>query len=381
MIVDGVKRYRILYIITQGILGGAQTHIRHLCENLKEDFEVHVAVGVHGPLVENLSEEGVAVHVVTSLVRPISLFKDIDGFRELKMLIKSVKPDLISTHSSKAGVLGRLAAKTCGIPVIFTAHGWAFTEGVPTTKRNMYIWAERFAAKWADKIICVSDNDRKLALDYGVATEDHLITIHNGMPFISGTFNNNKGEEDKTVEFIMVARFSEPKDHQLLLHAIQQINSQNDYTFSLVGDGELLEKTRNLCFQLNIEEKVRFLGSRQDVPELLAGADVFVLTSNWEGLPRSIIEAMRAELPVIASDVGGVSELVEEGVTGYLVPRGDAETLRARLEILIDNPELRQQMGMAGYERFIEKFTFDRMLKETVKVYEEVLQKHGKIMG
>ena len=380
MIING-ERYRILYIITQGILGGAQTHIRHLCENLKEDCDVHVAVGVYGPLVENLSQEGIAVHVVPSLVRPISLFKDIGGLRELKRLIKSVKPDLISTHSSKAGILGRLAAKACGVPVIFTAHGWAFTEGVPPTKRLIYIGAERLAAKWADKIICVSENDRKLALGCGVSTEEQLITIHNGMPLISGTFNNNKGEEDKTVEFIMVARFSEPKDHQLLLHAVQQINSQNDYTFSLVGDGELLEKTGSLCFQLNIDEKVRFLGSRQDVPELLAGADVFVLTSNWEGLPRSIIEAMRAGLPVIASDVGGVNELVEEGVTGYLVPRGDVETLRARLETLIDNPELRQQMGMAGYERFIEKFTFDRMLKETVKVYEEVLQKQGKISG
>jgi glycosyltransferase involved in cell wall biosynthesis len=379
MIVNGVKRYRILYIITQGLLGGAQTHIRHLCEILKEDCDVHVAVGVYGPLVENLSQEGIAVHVVPSLVRPISLFKDIGGFRELKRLIKSVKPDLISTHSSKAGILGRLAAKACGVPVIFTAHGWAFTEGVPLTKRIIYIGAERLAAKWADKIICVSENDRRLALGYGVASPDKLITIHNGMPIITGTFNNKRDKENKTLELIMVARFSEPKDHQLLLHTVRQLKSNNNYIFSLVGDGELLESTRSLCLEMGIEDKVRFLGSRQDVPELLAGADGFVLTSNWEGLPRSIIEAMRAGLPVIASDVGGVRELVEEGVTGYLVPRGGAETLKARLEMLIDNPELRHQMGKAGYERFIEKFTFDRMLKETVKVYEEVLQKRGKI--
>ncbi len=375
------KKYRILYIITQGILGGAQTHIRHLCENLKEDCDVHVAVGVYGPLVDDLSKEGIAVHVVPSLVRPISPFKDIGGFRELKRLIKSVKPDLISTHSSKAGILGRLAAKVYGVPVIFTAHGWAFTEGVPSAKRIMYIWAERFAAKWADKIICVSENDRKLALDYGVATEEQLITIHNGMPIINGTFNDKKGKEDKAVEFIMVARFSEQKDHQLLLTAIRHTNSQNNYVLSLVGDGELLESTRTLCLDMTIEDKIRFLGPRQDVPELLTGADAFVLTSNWEGLPRRIIEAMRAGLPVVASDVGGINELVEEGVTGFLVPRGDAETLRARLEILIDNPEIRHQMGMAGYERFLEKFTFDRMLTETVKVYEEVMQKHGKKQG
>lgn len=379
MTINGIKRYRILYIITQGILGGAQTHIRHLCQNLKDDFDIHVTVGVYGPLVENLSNEGVEVHVVPSLVRSISPFKDISGFRELKRLIKSLEPDLISTHSSKAGILGRLAAKACGIPVIFTAHGWAFTEGVPLTKRTIYIRAERLAAKWADKIICVSENDRKLALDYGVASADKLLTIHNGMPIISDALNDKKGKDDKPVEFITVARFSEPKDHELLLRTIPRLNSYNDCIFSFVGDGELLENTKSLCFQLNIEEKVHFLGPRQDVPDLLAGADAFVLTSNWEGLPRSIIEAMRAGLPVIASDVGGVSELIEEGVTGYLVPRGDAETLRARLEMLIDNPEIRHRMGMAGYERFLEKFTFDRMLTETVKVYEEVLQKHGKI--
>ena len=110
---------------------------------------------------------------------------------------------------------------------------------------------------------------------------------------------------------------------------------------------------------------------------MLNRSDVFVLTSKWEGLPRSIIEAMRAGLPVIASDVGGVSELVEEGITGYLVPRDDADTLKDRLETLIDNSQLRLQMGMAGYQRFIDKFTFERMLKETVEVYEEALQKHG----
>lgn len=373
------KRYRILYIITQGILGGAQTHVRHLCENLKEDFEVHVAVGVFGPLVESLHQEGIAVHIVPSLVRSISPFKDIGGFRELERLIKSVKPDLISTHSSKAGILGRLAAVACGVPVIFTAHGWAFTEGVPPVNRTMYIWAERFAARWADRIICVSENDQKLALGYDVASPDKLITIHNGMPIMNDTFTEKQYNQNKSVEFIMVARFSEQKDHKSLLEAIQRIRLQKDYVFSLVGDGELLDNIRSLSLKMGIEKKIRFLGPRQDVPELLKGADVFVLTSKWEGLPRSIIEAMRAGLPVIASDVGGVSELVEEGVTGYLVPRGNADILGARLEKLIDDSELRSQMGMAGYERFIEKYTFDRMLKETVKVYEEVLHKYGRI--
>lgn len=374
-------KYRILYIITQGILGGAQTHIIHLCEYLKEDYDIHVAVGVYGPLVGNLSNEGIEVHIVPSLVRPISFWKDVTAMRELVDLIHSLKPDLISTHSSKAGILGRLSAKICGVPVIFTAHGWAFTEGVHPTRRIIYIWAERLAAKWAERIICVSDYDRRLALHHGVTSSDRIITIHNGMPLLANIVTDNphkKNNRVERVEFIMVARFTEPKDHELLLKTISKLNSQNDYYFTFVGDGELLDKAKELSLDLGIDKKVCFLGARQDVPELLNRADAFVLTSKWEGLPRSIIEAMRAGLPVIASDVGGVSELVEDGITGYLVPRDDPNTLKSRLETLIDNPQLRQQMGHAGYQRFIDKFTFERMLKATVKVYEEVLQKYGK---
>jgi len=358
-------------------LGGAQTHIRHLCENLKEDFDIHVAVGVYGPLVDNLSNEGIEVHVVPSLVRPISFWKDVSAVRELVDLIHSLQPDLISTHSSKAGILGRLSAKICGVPVIFTAHGWAFTEGVPPTKRKIYIFAERLAAKWAKRIICVSDYDRRLALHYGVTSSDKIITIHNGMPLLKNIVAENLYKKNNQVEFLMVARFTQPKDHELLLRTISRLNSTNGYIFTFVGDGELLDKAKKLSVELGIENKVCFLGAREDVPELLNRVDAFVLTSKWEGLPRSIIEAMRAGLPVIASDVGGVSELVEEGITGYLVPRDDADTLKDRLETLIDNSQLRLQMGMAGYQRFIDKFTFERMLKETVEVYEEALQKHG----
>lgn len=371
------NKYRILYIITQGILGGAQTHIRHLCESLKEDYDIHVAVGVHGPLVDDLSNEGIEVYVLPSLIRPISFWKDISALRELVNLINSLEPDLVSTHSSKAGILGRLSAKICRVPVIFTAHGWAFTEGVHPIKRIMYIWAERLAAKWSERIICVSDYDRSLALHHSVASNDKIVTIHNGMPLLTNIFME-KPYKNNRVEFIMVGRFTEPKDHELLLKTISKLNPQNDYYFTFVGDGELLDKAKKLSLDLGIDKKVCFLGARQDVPELLNRSDVFVLTSRWEGLPRSIIEAMRAGLPVIASDVGGVSELVEDGVTGYLISRDDSDTLKSKLETLIDNPQLRLQMGMAGYQRFIDQFTFERMLKETVKVYEEVLQKYGK---
>lgn len=366
------KRYRILYLITQGILGGAQTHICHLALHLSSEYDVHVAIGVRGPLEEQLKEAGVPVYHVSSLVRPIAPYQDMRGLIQIIRLIRQIQPDLISTHSSKAGILGRLAAHCCGVPALFTAHGWAFTEGVPSTKRNMYILAERVAARWASKIICVSEYDRQLALRHGIGYENQLTTVHNGMPVVPQQYMASPGEGNP-VRLIMVARFSEPKEHGLLLKAISGLRTQTPYKVYFVGDGPLLQQSEQLAAKLGVDDKVVFLGARRDVPALLAKAQVFVLISRWEGFPRSILEAMRAGLPVIASDVGGVSEAVVDGETGFLVPRGDIHTLAARLTRIVDDGRLRKQMGDKGRERFLANFTFDRMVEQTLEVYNRVL--------
>ncbi|MEW6066081.1 MAG: glycosyltransferase family 4 protein [Bacillota bacterium] len=367
------KKNKILYLITQGILGGAQTHISHLATHLGSEFDVHVAVGVKGPLWNKLQSSGIPVYHVPSLVRSISPFKDIKCINEIVGLLKSIKPDLISTHSSKAGILGRLAAHRCGIPAIFTAHGWAFTEGVPEMQRRLYIHVERTAARWSGKIICVSEYDRQLALKHGVGSPEQLITIHNGMPLLPGDYLAKQGEKDP-VRLIMVSRFSEQKDHQLLLYALSELRVNHDFVVDLVGDGPLLPQYKELTRKLALDDNVNILGARTDVPELLAKAQVFLLISKWEGFPRSILEAMRAGLPVIASDVGGARESVVDGETGFLVPRGDVYILRDRLATLINQAELRVQMGRKGRDRFLQNFTFQHMLTKTLGVYQEVLQ-------
>lgn len=354
-------------------MGGAQTHISHLATHLGSEFDVHVAVGVKGPLWNKLQSSGIPVYHVPSLVRSISPFKDIKCINEIVGLLKSIKPDLISTHSSKAGILGRLAAHRCGIPAIFTAHGWAFTEGVPEMQRRLYIHVERTAARWSGKIICVSEYDRQLALKHGVGSPEQLITIHNGMPLLPGDYLAKQGEKDP-VRLIMVSRFSEQKDHQLLLYALSELRVNHDFVVDLVGDGPLLPQYKELTRKLALDDNVNILGARTDVPELLAKAQVFLLISKWEGFPRSILEAMRAGLPVIASDVGGARESVVDGETGFLVPRGDVYILRDRLATLINQAELRVQMGRKGRDRFLQNFTFQHMLTKTLGVYQEVLQ-------
>jgi glycosyltransferase involved in cell wall biosynthesis len=285
---------------------------------------------------------------------------------------RKLKPDLVCTHSSKAGVLGRLAAHRCGIPSVFTAHGWAFTEGVPAGKRRFYADVERLAARCTSKIICVSDYDRSLALRWRVAREEQLVTVHNGIPDVGEDLVAQPGT-GTPVRVIMVARFATQKDQDLLIRAVAALKGVPDFEVELVGDGPLMQQSQALAAKLGASDRVSFSGAQTDVVRRLARSHVFVLASRSEGLPLTVLEAMRAGLPVIASDVGGVSEAVEDGITGFLVPRGDEESLRQRLRWLLQRPEERVRMGRAGRERFLQQFTVERMVRRTEGVYREVL--------
>jgi glycosyltransferase involved in cell wall biosynthesis len=168
----------------------------------------------------------------------------------------------------------------------------------------------------------------------------------------------------------MVARFDRQKDHLTLIKAFQNLLGAQLY---LVGDGPKLEEVKSLVKQLGIADRVQFFGYCDKVAEILAQVQIFTLISHWEGFPRSIIEAMRAGLPVVASNVGGVAEAVVDGVTGYCVPRGDVDLLQNRLSTLIYNAELRSEMGSRGRQRYESEFTFQRMFEQTFQVYEKVL--------
>jgi glycosyltransferase involved in cell wall biosynthesis len=170
----------------------------------------------------------------------------------------------------------------------------------------------------------------------------------------------------------MVARLARWKDQPTLLHALSGLKDL-DWQLECVGDGPLRGQLEELAQSLGLTSRVTFLGFRRDVPERIAEAQVFLLISKWEGFPRSILEAMRAGLPVVASDVGGVQESVVDGTTGFVIPRGDVVRLRECLRKLITSSELRVSMGEAGRARYEEKFTFDRLVERTTKVYESVL--------
>ncbi|CAN5603391.1 glycosyltransferase family 4 protein [soil metagenome] len=356
---------RTLFVITRGDeIGGAQSYVRDFMVRMASDgHEVHLAVGSSGALTGVLDLHTIPWSIVPGLNRDIDPRHDIGAVRKLLELIKKVKPDLISAHSSKAGIVARLAAKKAGVPCVFTAHGWAFTEGISRQKQLLFRGIERAMAPLAARIICVSEYDHNLAQRYGFPS-NRLVTIHNG---ILDRPPRPRIDEPGPIRVAMTARFAPPKQPVTLLRALAPLIGTECW---LIGDGPDLDEARTAAQQLGISDRVKFLGRSSDVPGLLEQCHIFVLSSDWEGFPIATLEAMRAGLPVVVSDVGGAPEAVSEGISGFAVPARDHEAMRDRLRRLISDPELRHRMGDAGRARYLERFTFDEMYQRTIGTYE-----------
>jgi glycosyltransferase involved in cell wall biosynthesis len=231
--------------------------------------------------------------------------------------------------------------------------------------------AERLAARWADAIVCVCDYERRLALKKRVARPDQLHVVHNGVHDIGPKLRADPGGEP--VRLVSIARFESPKDHGTLLAALSTLRDDK-WELELVGDGPREDAIRRLAAELGIARRVRFAGYRTDPAETLARAHVFVLSSRSEGFPRSILEGMRAGLPVVATDVGGVGEAVLDGGTGRLVPPASQTVLAEILKTLIVSGPERERLGTAGRLRYEAKFTFERMLSSTAALYATIVE-------
>ena len=358
---------RVLVVITRGEAGGAQVHVLELVRGLRGQVDFQVAIGDREFLALELEKSGIPVHVVEGLQRSVSPRSDLRALRELRTLIRTVKPNLVHTHSSKAGLLGRLAARSLGVPVIHTAHAWAFSDGQPRRRKAATIPIEALAGRITDRFVVVSDADREVGQRYGVARPSQVRIVHNG---ISDVAARARPEEAGIPVVCMVARLAAPKDPLLLLRALAGI--PQPWRLRLVGDGPDRPAVEAALSTLGIQDRVELVGTSLEVPALLAQSHIGVLISKQEGFPLVVLEAMRAGLPVVASDVGGIREAVVQGETGFLVGRGEEEALRQALQRLIDSPRLRSEMGTAGRRRFEENFTVDKMLRGTLSVYQEV---------
>lgn len=363
---------RIAFVITRSdAIGGAQVHVRDLAGSLHDEgHAVRVFVGGQGPFVDALRVRGVPVEPLRHLVAPLRPLEDLRGVVELRRALAAFGPDLVTLHSSKAGTLGRLAARGLGVPVIYTAHGWPFIESVPVVGRTVYRLVERLTAPLADRLVTVSEADRALARRAGVGTPAQLVRVHNGVHDVPAELRARPGEGP--ARLVVVARLDVPKDPFTLLRALARLRAR-EWTLEWIGDGPRRAPAERLAASLGLADRCRFVGAQGDVAERLARASVLLLPTDREGLPLSVLEGMRAGLPVIASAVGGIPEAVLPGVTGLLVPPGDAIALAGAIASLLDDPGARARLGAAARRRYDDCFSFARQRAATLDVYRSLL--------
>ncbi|MGP1585267.1 MAG: glycosyltransferase family 4 protein [Schwartzia sp. (in: firmicutes)] len=362
---------KILYLITLPDLGGAQVHLLTVASEMAaRGHGVLVVVGRAGWLTARLQGAGIESVIVPDLVREISPCRDMRAVLAIRRLLLERRPDLVHCHSSKAGIVGRLAAWLLGIPSIFTAHGWAFTEGVAPLKRRFYQWLEMAAGFWARRIVCVSEYDRRLGCQWLPMHGKKMVTIYNG---ISPEASMRSEVSSGALRLVMVARFAPPKCQEDVLRALDRLREHGEkltIEVDFIGEGTTCARVQRMAQQLGLEDTVRFLGNRTDVPALLPRYGGCLLISQWEGFPISILEAMRAGLPVIASHVGGVAEAVTEGENGFLVPKGDITVLAEKIRYAAQHREDFATMGQRGRQMFLAQFTAEKMMTQLVSLYE-----------
>lgn len=346
---------------------GSFKHIVQIGERFrKEGIAVSYVIGKNGPAYQYLVSRNFKVHELPYLDRELKPLQDIISILQLIFVILKVRPNLCSWHTAKIGALGRVASFLTFRKNYYIPHGVPFYESEHNKGHKKYRLLEKLLGVLPAKIIGVCDYDTQQYRDLGVP-ENRTLTIHNGMRTVPE--RQIKTDPKEKVIFVTAARFEDQKDYTTLALATQQLSNYiGRFELHIYGDGRFENEVKTL-FSTVPGSVVHFAGVIDDLTTALCKADVFILSSHWEGLPRTIIEAMSCIMPVIASDVGGVSELIEHKNTGYLFAQGDSQTLSHFMRTYIDNHALIAEHGWASYRKFQNEFTLDRMLGQYIGEY------------
>lgn len=360
------ERPRLLIVITLAEVGGAQAYLMHLLPTLTEELDVTVAAWGPGPLRAAAEQAGARYVPLEHVRRPLSPLQDARGLLELYRLCRRLRPDIVHANSSKAGILARLAGWLARVPArIFTVHGWAFAAYAGRTS-TLYLVADRLMRPLTTRWICVADNELRLGLEARTCEGRRTVVIRNAIDVSSAP---RAAPEAGRARLVFVGRLKYPKDAGTLVEAAALLEDR-DFELVIVGDGP----ERPALEAAARDDRIRFAGARDDVPDLLAASAVFVLSSRSEGLPISVLEAMAAGLPVVASDVGGLREQVVHDETGLLVPPADARALADALARLVDDPALRRRLGDAGRARAEELFDLPRFRAAHLELYRSLVR-------
>jgi glycosyltransferase involved in cell wall biosynthesis len=367
-------RPRIFLVVTLAELGGAQTYVASLLPALAGRFDVTVAAHGPGPLRDAARAAGVRFLPLRHVRRPISPWRDLLGLLELLTLLRRERPHILHANSSKAGVLARFAAWLAGVPIrIFTVHGWAFSAH-QGRRSKIYLWADRLVRPLTTVTVCVAERERVAGIAAGTCSERTTVVIHNGVE--AGAAPARHAANPGPPRIVSVGRLQAPKDALTLVRALARL-PKGSFRAVIVGAGPDRPLVEAEVRRLGLDRAVELAGAREDVPEILAAADLFVLSSASEGLPMTILEAMAAGLPVVASRVGGVPEAVLDGETGLLVPPGRPASLAAAIERLLEDTSLRRSMGRAGLARVRERFDIASFQRAHVDLYRRELASRG----
>lgn len=373
-------RIKVFHVITLLELGGAQRNTLHTVRNLdRTRFDPALVCGKGAVLDVEAAELRAPVHFVPALVRPVRPWKDAAALAGMVNIFRREKPDVVHTHSSKAGILGREAARLAGVPVIVqTFHGFGFTPGQSAPARAFYVALERRAAAFTTALIAVSEANRDLALSLGIGRLGQYHLIRSGVK-LSDYLSLSRSRAplpgvSLSPEHRLVATFGPFKPQKNLadfLEAAALVRRQcPEARFLMAGDGEgraALEAERR---RRGLEDAVFMPGWRKDVREILARADVFALTSRWEGLPRSLVEAMAAGVPPVVNDVDGCRDVVRDGANGFLVPPGRPDLTAERIVRLLKAPAKAEEMGRRARAAIGEEFDIDGMVRRQESLYE-----------
>ena len=369
---------RVAHVITKMDRGGAQSMVCELARaQVDAGCEVTVLCGVLGPAADAVKDKGVRVLEVVSLRHAPSPIGDAQAVRSLVHEFRGWKPDLVHAHSSKGGLVGRIAAKRVGVPSVYTAHGWPFQAGAAATQRLMSLVGEWIGGRLGDEVVCVTKAEAELAARLRIGTVRHRHLIHNGVasaPAVERPIRT----ADQTFHVVMVARLDRPKRPDIVVRAIGLCDKR--VKLQVVGDGALMAEVRSLVDSLELWGRVELLGDGDPGPPL-AQANCFVLVSDYEGMPVTVLEAMRSGLPIVANPLPGIVEAVV-GSNGdsqvALLVAGQPETVATAVMSLVDNPARAYELGLAGRNRWHAYFSADRMCAEYGELYRSVLATSSK---
>lgn len=329
---------------------------------------------------KDIEKEGFSFHNIPFSRRPLS-FSNILAFCKLLRLFRGHRYVLVHTHTPVASFLGRLVGKLTHTPVLYTAHGFHFYQGAPWKSWLLWYSLEKIAAPLTRALIVMNAEDFEHGKRLGFVPGESLFLVHGvgvdigGFHNVVSRFRSEIGVSDDAVLVTCVAEFTPTKNHVFLLSAWEKVATEHTNAhLILVGDGELLEKTRSLVQERSLP-RVHFLGRRSDIPEILAATDIVALVSKREGLPRALLEGMAAGKPLVATNIRGNRDLVEDGINGFLVPPHDVEALAEALEKLIASSELREKMGRES-RRKVEAYSLEKVLEEMREIYRRFLMEY-----